>query len=133
VGQSIFAVAVNEIKNFLDSRPKQPGETKQYERKGDILREFRSRNDDGFIIMGDRDCDGIADISVYTPDDASGDRIVDYDDNQDGKIDGSITDKGTDDFWDFSLWDRDYDGEFDMEGVHPDGSIDPSSYKKWNG
>ena len=97
------------------------------------MEENRSSNDDGLVVLGDRDCDGVADISVYTPDNPAGNRIVDYDDNQDGKIDGSIIDKGVDDFWDFSLWDTDYDGTFDLEGLHPDGEIDPSSFREWAG
>ena len=109
--------------------PTQPVARKENECEGDILRESRSQNDDGLIILGDRDCDGTADISVYTPDEVSGYRIIDYDDNQDGKIDGTIVDRGVDEFWDFSLWDTDYDGVFDMEGLHPNGSIDPSSYR----
>lgn len=133
-GEAInFAVALNEVENFIKNMPTQPAAPVENECTGEVLREFRSQNDDGLIIMGDRDCDGTADISVYTPDEVSGDRIIDYDDNQDGKIDGTIVDRGVDEFWDFSLWDTDYDGVFDLEGLHPDGSIDPSSYREWNG
>lgn len=133
-GEAInFAVALNELEIFLSDIPDQTVRNEGKECDGQVLEENRSSNDDGLVVLGDRDCDGVADISVYTPDNPAGNRIVDYDDNQDGKIDGSIIDKGVDDFWDFSLWDTDYDGTFDLEGLHPDGAIDPSSFREWAG
>ena len=43
---------------------------------------------------------------------------------------GVIYDDDRDAKWDFSLWDTDGDGKADLEGVHPEGGITPSRYKK---
>ena len=126
-----FAVALDEINAFIDEMPNLSAVKKAEECDGKLLDRFRSKKDDGEVILADRDCNNVADISIYTPDDASQTRIIDYDDNEDGEIDGTCFDKGVDDYWEGSIWDTDFDGEFDMEGIHEDGGIDPSSYREY--
>ena len=68
------------------------------------------------------------DISIYYPDLKSGKTIIDHD-NEDGKVDGMIVDEGSDQSWDYSFWDTDFDGKWDLEGIHLNGEINPSSFK----
>ena len=78
-GEAInFAVALNELEIFLSDIPDQTVRNEGKECDGQVLEENRSSNDDGLVVLGDRDCDGVADISVYTPDNPAGNRIVDY-------------------------------------------------------
>ena len=131
-GQAInFAVALDEINAFINAMPDVSAVKKADECEAEVLNNFRSKNNDGEVILADRDCNGVADIAVYTPDDRSQTRIVDYDENEDGEIDGTSYDKGVDDYWEGSIWDTDFDGEFDMEGVHEDGAFNPSSYREY--
>ena len=125
-----FAVAFNEVKAFLASAPEPtPNETIR-DCEPQITGEYRSKNDDGDIILYDRDCNDVPDLSIYYPDEKGGDTIIDHDDNEDGSIDGTIVDEGSDSVWDYSLWDSDFDGNWDLEGIHPDGEINPSSLKE---
>jgi len=125
-----FAVAFNEVKAFLASAPEPtPNETIR-DCEPQITGEYRSKNDDGDIILYDRDCNDVPDLSIYYPDEKDGDTIIDHDDNEDGSIDGTIVDEGSDSVWDYSLWDSDFDGNWDLEGIHPDGEINPSSLKE---
>ena len=126
-----FAVALDEITAFINAKPNLKAEKTVKKCEGDVLDKYRSNNDDGAIILGDQDCNGVADIAIYTPDDKSQTRIIDYDENEDGKIDGTCYDKGVDDYWEGSLWDTNFDGEFDMEGVHEDGDLKPTSYREY--
>ena len=126
-----FAIALDEINAFINEMPNLKPAITDEECDGRLLDRFRSKKDDGEVILADRDCNGVADISIYTPDDRNLTRIVDYDDNEDGEIDGSCFDKGVDDYWEGSIWDTDFDGKFDMEGIHEDGGIDPSSYREY--
>ena len=60
----------------------------------------------------------------------NGDTIIDHDDNEDGRIDGYIVDEDSDGSWDYSFWDSDFDGVWDLRGMHPDGKINPSSFRE---
>ena len=126
-----FAVALEEITAFINAKPDLKAKKTVEKCEGDVLDKYRSKNDDGEIILGDRNCNGVADIAIYTPDDKSQTRIIDYDENEDGEIDGTCYDKGVDDYWEGSIWDTNFDGEFDMEGVHQDGALNPSSYREY--
>ena len=126
-----FAVALEEINVFIESVPNSKSKANTAECEGDILDKYRSTNDNGDVILGDRNCNGIADIAMYTPDDRTQTRIIDYDENEDGEIDGTCYDEGVDDYWESSVWDTNFDGEFDMEGVHQDGALRPSSYREY--
>lgn len=125
-----FAVAFNEVEEFLKGAPNEVEATRNNQCEPKITNEFRSKNNDGDVVLYDRDCNDVPDLSVYYPDATNGDIIVDHDDNEDGKIDGTIVDEGSDGRWNYSLWDSDFDGKWDLEGVHPDGEINPSSLKK---
>jgi hypothetical protein len=126
-----FAVALDEINAFINATPVSKAKTTVRKCEGDVLDKYRSKDDDGEVILGDSDCNGTADIAIYTPDDKSQTRIIDYDENEDGEIDGICYDKGVDDYWEGSIWDTNFDGEFDMEGVHQDGALNPSSYREY--
>ena len=125
-----FAVAFTEIERFLASAPEPKASQTESDCEPEILREARSSKNDGEIILYDRDCNGIADLSLYVPDAVNGDTIIDHDDNEDGRIDGYIVDEDSDGSWDYSFWDSDFDGVWDLRGMHPDGEINPSSFRE---
>jgi len=125
-----FAVAFTEIEQFLASAPEAETPQTESDCTPKILREARSSKNDGEIVLYDRDCNGIADLSLYVPDAVNGDTIIDHDDNEDGRIDGYIVDEDSDGSWDYSFWDSDFDGEWDLRGMHPDGEINPSSFRE---
>ena len=125
-----FAVAFTEIERFLASAPKAETTQTETDCTPKILREVRSSKNDGEIVLYDRDCNGIADLSLYVPDAVNGDTIIDHDDNEDGRIDGYIVDEDSDGSWDYSFWDSDFDGEWDLRGMHPNGEINPSSFRE---
>jgi S1-C subfamily serine protease len=125
-----FAVAFTEIEKFLERAPAQSPEKQKSICQADLVAEYRSKKDDGAVMLYDRDCNGIPDLSLYRPDSNLGDTIIDHDDNEDSRVDGTIIDKGSDGHWNYSFWDADFDGEFDLEGIHPDGEINPSSFKE---
>lgn len=125
-----FAVAFNEVEEFLKGAPATVDQADNNDCKTKIINELRAQKNDGDVVLYDRDCNNIPDLSVFYPDSNSGDTIVDHDDNEDGKIDGTIVDEKSDGVWDYSLWDSDFDGKWDLEGVHSDGKINPSSFKE---
>ena len=125
-----FAVAFTEIEQFLASAPEAETPQTESDCTPKILREVRSSKNDGEIVLYDRDCNGIADLSLYVPDAVNGDTIIDHDDNEDGRIDGYIVDEDSDGSWDYSFWDSDFDGVWDLRGMHPDGKINPSSFRE---
>jgi S1-C subfamily serine protease len=130
-GEAInFAVALPEINAFLQDPEIIKPEVDLSECETKVLKKFRSKDDNAHVTLIDRNCNDIADASIYEPDDSTADIIIDFDENEDGKIDGSVFDREQDGYWDYSLWDSDLDGEFDMQGIHENGEIDPSSYKE---
>jgi S1-C subfamily serine protease len=130
-GEAInFAVSLNEINDFLRDIPEGKKSAKASICDAKIIEEKRSTDNTGEIVLIDRDCNGVVDATLFIPDDKTKDRVADYDDNEDGRIDGSVYDEKSDGTWDNSFWDTNFDGTFDLEGVHKGGDINPSSYRE---
>ena len=130
-GEAInFAVALPEISAFLLDPEIIKPKVNSFSCEPKVLKKSRSKDDNADVTLMDTDCNDVADASIFVPDDLTADLIVDFDENEDGKIDGSVFDKKQDGYWDYSFWDSDLDGTFDMYGIHANGEIDPSSYKE---
>lgn len=123
-----FAVALNEIIDFIQQPRDEQSFTPPPACESSVVRESRSSKDDGDVILFDRNCNEIADLSLYVPDDKTQDTYLDHDDNEDGQIDGYIVDLASDGSWDISYWDTDFDGKWDVKGEHVDGSLNPDRF-----
>ena len=126
-----FAVAFTEIEKLLSENPMDQENKFDTSCETKVSGEMRSQKNDGDVIFYDRNCNDVPDISIYYPDLKSGKTIIDHDDNEDGKVDGMIVDEGSDQSWDYSFWDTDFDGKWDLEGIHLNGEINPSSFKEF--
>ena len=126
-----FAVAFTEIEKLLSENPMDQENKFDTGCETKVTGEMRSQKNDGVVIFYDRNCNNVPDISIYYPDLKSGKTIIDHDDNEDGKVDGMIVDEGSDESWDYSFWDTDFDGKWDLEGIHLNGEINPSSFKEF--
>ncbi len=127
-GQALnFAVAINEVRTFLDDANNSSSEPAACE--GVVLFEGRSGDDKANMREFDRDCDGVADAWLIVPDNEAEPVKIIFDDHQDGKPNGVVSDLNRDGVWDTSIWDTTGDGEADTEGLHADGGIDPSGYR----
>ena len=126
-----FAVAFTEIEKLLSENPMDQENKFDTGCETKVTGEMRSQKNDGVVIFYDRNCNNVPDISIYYPDLKSGKTIIDHDDNEDGKVDGMIVDEGSDESWDYSFWDTNFDGKWDVEGIHLNGDINPSSFKEF--
>ena len=143
-----FAVALNEITNFLGIKPSAIPAPPERDKKTPVPKEKISRADDNetktdrqrnsrtLLYQGrDKDNTGYlrlyssASKTVYTyyyPDDQA--RPVYCFAVSDGLVKGIVMDMGRTGKWDYSVLDRDSNGKFETVGLHPDGRIAPSSF-----
>lgn len=145
-----FAVSVSEIRDFI-SRSKS-----RYRSASNVKpRQIESAKNCGEPVIIDRgravdkagkpyawanwdtDCDGQVDLDSITPDDKSEDVIIRIDKNGD-KVpdiiyvaDRALFNLGKT-FIKSSFWDTNYDGVWDLAGLHPDGSSKPSRFEKFS-
>lgn len=135
-----FAVSVDEVKRFI-ARPqsriaagsavsKNSGSTEGCKAK-ELFRGRTAKNNANIVTL-DVNCNGIADVALITPDDKNDPIMFQIDRNEDGKPDAVIFDFDRDDKWDFSAWDNNYDGVWDLAGYHPDGKLEASRYEKYD-
>lgn len=80
------------------------------------------------LVQFDTNCDGKADYSFVTPDDASKPISAQIDSNFDGKTDISVEDRDRNGTWDISFHDVDFDGKIDLVGYHADGKLAPTRF-----
>ncbi len=135
-----FAVAVNEVENFLRSQGNRTAQRVQPDKpaaencSGDepkVLRKYRNSTNDHTFLDLDVDCDGVADITMRVPD--RPDLAVRYTIDRDGKTVAVLVDLKRGNRIDYSLHDTDGDGVPDRIGVHPDGNFKPTSFVPYNG
>ena len=78
------------------------------------------------------DCDGKVDVEFRMPLDVSKPAVAAFDKNGDGRIDIVVINPKRDyEFWEYSLHDTDFDGEWDLIGYHPDGQIVASRFESY--
>lgn len=143
-----FAVSVSEIRDFI-SRSKsryrrasniKPRQIESAKNCGEpvIIDRGRAENKEGKPYAWtnwDTDCDGQVDSDFIIPDDKSENVIIRRDKNGDKVYDLIfVADRASfllgKVFILASFWDTNYDGVWDLVGLHPDGSFKPSQFKK---
>ncbi len=128
-GQALnFAVSIDEVRLFLDKAENTSLREKECE--VEILFDGRNQDDTANMREFDRNCDGTADAWLIVPDSESEAVFFLFDDDQDGQPNGVVSDFDRDGEWDSSVWDTTGNGEADTEGLHADGQLSPSGYRK---
>lgn len=128
-----FAVSVDDVTRFLNSAGDDKGGLDNSTQcKPAKLYEGRNRSNDARIVLIDTNCDGKANFSLVTPDDASKPISALIDSNRDGKIDIVVEDRDRDGRWDISFHDVDFDSIIDLVGLHDDGKLRPTRYEKYD-
>lgn len=135
-----FAVAVNEVEDFLQAKGNRLAQRAQAEAPaaencpGDepkVLRKYRNSTNDHTFVDLDLDCDGAVDITMRVPD--RPDLALRYTIDRDGKTVTVLVDLKRSGRIDYSLHDTDGDGIPDRIGIHPDGGFKPTSFVPFTG
>jgi hypothetical protein len=132
-----FAVSSEEVRRFLgvpgnrmastSSSAKKVADAKNNECKAKEIYRGDSKDGTQLIIGYDTDCDGKAEAELWTPYDIRKPILLKIDSNKDGVFDMVIFDFERKGKWSDSLVDTDFDGNWDLECAHVDGSIEASS------
>jgi S1-C subfamily serine protease len=130
-----FAVAVEEVRKFLDST-EAPGSAQASLGRDPACKPVelyagRNKNNDGFLVQFATRCDKFADFSIYTPDNVKRPIQALVDTNHDEKVDIIVEDRERAGKWAISFHDVDYDGVIDLVGYHPDGKLNASRFEKY--
>ena len=80
----------------------------------------------------DINCDGKTDVEVRVPNDTSKPITLAFDNNGDSKPDAIYFDYKRTNFIEFSVFDTDYDGKWDLVGHHLNGKLKPVRYEKYD-
>lgn len=135
-----FAVAVNEVEDFLQAKGNRLAQRAQAEAPaaencpGDepkVLRKYRNSANDHTFVDLDVDCDGVVDLTMRVPD--RPDLALRYTIDRDGKTVTVLVDLKRSGRIDYSLHDTDGDGVPDRIGIHPDGGFKPTSFVPFTG
>ena len=136
-----FAVSIDEVKSFLarsENRvadaisPKVSPKLSANTCKAKELSRGENSEKTGTVIRFDLDCDGVVDSEFRTPYDIN--KPIQYvvDRNDDGTLDVIVFDMKRNGKWEFSFWDNDFDGAWDLVGFHDDGSIIANRYESYD-
>lgn len=135
-----FAVAVGEVRRFLSGNASraagrsQPQGTAASAGAGCKPRSLYQRENkkDGFRVTGvDLNCDGKADAELRVPVDPKEPMVYAVDRNGDGRPDVLVFSERREAYWELSLWDNDFDGKWDMVGIHEKGEIESTYYETY--
>jgi S1-C subfamily serine protease len=130
-----FAVSVDEVRRFLSVRENRYAAAASAVATGQLEAQtvascagprqmYSGRNSAGVDVVGyDTRCTGRADLETRTPQDISLPVTAAFDRNGDGKTDILIFSPARDGKWLYSFHDNDFDGQWDLVGHHPDGSM----------
>lgn len=136
-----FAVAVGEVRRFLSGNASraagrsQPQGTTASAGAGCKPRALYQRENktDGIRITGvDLNCDGEVDAELRVPVDPKEPMVYAFDRNGDGRPDVLVFSERREAYWELSLWDNDFDGKWDMVGIHEKGEIEPTYYETYS-
>lgn len=136
-----FAVSVDDVRKFLSSSssrfannvPTEVDSKKSSSCSGDPKELYSGSNKDNTSLISgyDVDCDGKVDFEIRKPNDVSKPVTWVFDANNDGTPDMIFFDYKRSGFIEFSLYDTNYDGKWDMVGYHPDGKLKASRYESY--
>lgn len=128
-----FAVASEEVRRFMSSQGnRMASKTSTGNKVADAKKDgckskevYRGDSKDGdqLIIGYDTDCDGKAEVELWTPYDIRNGITLRVDTNKDGIFDVVIFDFERTGKWVLSFVDTDFDGKWDLECEHSDGGV----------
>jgi S1-C subfamily serine protease len=137
-----FAVSIDDVKKFLSRSGDRFNKSEKKEKKAtaeDILGPkpkcegkvlFRGKNADGTaeMISIDTECNGKINAQYIYPFDTSKPYRFEMDSNYDHKVDMEAFSYKRNNQWDISFWDNNFDGVYDVVGIHADGTLTPTSF-----
>jgi len=144
-----FAVSVEDVKRFIASKNSRfsqnaiaPAAPKTCEAK-EVYR-GKSSEGDAEVVFWDTKCTGKVDLEAVSPYKRSDLAFLRMDRNGDGKSDVIFFSKNTDSTieigggewiqsqqWNMSVWDNNYDGDWDLIGIHESGNIKPVRFENY--
>ena len=132
-----FAVSVEDVKKFLKSNGsrylKEPPKAAS-NRKCEMKEVYKGRTDDGKAetIVWDSNCTGKADMGVIIPNDKTKAIYMEMDRNGDEKVDVILFSPKRDYKWEFSFWDNNFDGKWELVGFHKNGDSTPYKFEDYS-
>jgi hypothetical protein len=129
-----FAVSIEDVKKFLarnGNRFAEKVQQPQSAKKCEMREVFRGKLEDGSgdVILWDSKCSGKADLNIVIPYDKSKPVYSEMDRNHDGNVDVKIFSQSRDFKWEFSFWDENFDGKWDLFGFHRNGEVKPYKFE----
>lgn len=142
-----FAVSVEDVKRFIASKDNRfaqnataPVAPKKCE--GKEISRGKSSKEDAEIVLWDVYCTGKVNAELIIPYKESDNVTLMLDRNDDTKYDVKFVAKNTKDAaysdswfdnlkWLVSAWDTNYDGEWDVVGIHESGNIQPTRFENY--
>ena len=131
-----FAVSSSEVRRFLgatgnrmataSNSSNKVADAKEKECKTKELYRGDSKDGASLVVGYDIDCDSKADADLWTPYDIRNPILLKVDSNKDGFFDEVFFDFDRKGKWSASLSDTDFDGNWDIECEHADGSLVPT-------
>ena len=144
-----FAVSVEDVKRFIaskNSRFAQNTVAQVASNKCEAKEVYRGKNSKGNaeVVFWDTKCTGKVDLEAISPYEKSDPALLRMDRNGDGKPDVIFLSKNTDSAieiggnewiksqqWHTSVWDNNYDGDWDLIGIHEDGNLKPVRFENY--
>lgn len=133
-----FAVSVDDVKAFLNSNgsrfQKKSPDLQASNKKCEMKETYRGKTADGKgkTIIWDSKCSGKSDLDVVIPDNKKDPIYMEMDRNGDGKVDVMVFSTKRDYKWEFSFWDDNYDGKWDLVGFHKNGDLKPYKFEDYS-
>jgi len=131
-----YAVSIEDVKAFLKrtsnrmAKPSSPLASSQ-SCESKVIFEGKSTDKKSDIRLIDTKCNGKGDMEYVMPIDKAEPQLLRVDRNGDSKPDVLVFSYSRDYKWEFSLWDDDYDGNWDMVGYHPKGELKPYKFETY--
>lgn len=128
-----YAVSIEDVQEFLNSPQSVIVEKKQSTRtkkKCEWKTLYKGKNDakTADVEIYDTDCNGGADLVLTVPYDKNEAITLEADTNGDGNRDIIWLTKDRNFKWELSLWDDNFDGQWDRAGLHKNGDLTPYRY-----
>ena len=140
-----FAVSIDDVQRFLSSSVNRFAVNVQPQQSAPQAAGGKSCSEDpkqvysgpnkeknGTITGYDTDCDGVANFEIRTPNDSTKAITWVFDQNGDGKPDVVVFDYKRSNYFELSIHDVDFDGKWDLVGLHLDGKLKPTRYEKYD-
>jgi S1-C subfamily serine protease len=135
-----FAVSISDVKTFLQRNGSRYSKTQSQSnvantaKKCEMKEVYKGKTSDGMAetVVWDSACSGKADLDVVIPYDKSKPIYMEMDRNGDGRVDAMLFSTKRDYKWEFSFWDDNYDGKWDLVGYHNNGEAKPYKFVNYD-